>query len=184
MPEGCRALGDFHYGYYECDFVSPWTISAQNPAKAREISAWLDAMLDTAQVVEAGGAVLRLWGKLVAHGRSDLLVDALVAATAIHHGLTVATRNVRDFSRFNVRPRSVPRGALVSIWRAVEQARTASFQGQHPLDRGRGAPPRRAGRPRRRAIGSADAPGAPVVAAPLASAWAARARCNRARSNR
>ena len=29
MPPHC-ILGDFHNGYYECDFVSPWTISAQN----------------------------------------------------------------------------------------------------------------------------------------------------------
>ena len=30
VPDGCFALGHFHAGYYECDFVSPWTISAQN----------------------------------------------------------------------------------------------------------------------------------------------------------
>lgn len=29
-PEGCLALADFHGGYYECEFVSPWTLSARN----------------------------------------------------------------------------------------------------------------------------------------------------------
>jgi hypothetical protein len=29
-PDGCRSLDHFHEGYYECDFVSPWTLSAQN----------------------------------------------------------------------------------------------------------------------------------------------------------
>lgn len=30
VPTGCFALRDFHNGYYECEFVSPWTISARN----------------------------------------------------------------------------------------------------------------------------------------------------------
>lgn len=37
------------------------------------------------------------------HGRSDdLYEDAMIAATAIRHGLTVATRNVGDFRHFDV----------------------------------------------------------------------------------
>jgi predicted nucleic acid-binding protein len=36
-------------------------------------------------------------------GRSDaLLIDAMIAATALANGLTVATRNTRDFERFEV----------------------------------------------------------------------------------
>lgn len=30
VPEGCFALADFHDGYYETEFVSPWTKSACN----------------------------------------------------------------------------------------------------------------------------------------------------------
>ncbi len=30
VPDGYFALGYFHNGYYECDFVSPWTKCAQN----------------------------------------------------------------------------------------------------------------------------------------------------------
>ena len=33
---------------------------------------------------------------------ADLGLDALIAATAIVHDLTVVTRNVRDFRRFGV----------------------------------------------------------------------------------
>ena len=37
------------------------------------------------------------------HGRSDdFYEDAMVAATAIRHELTVVTRNVRDFRDFEV----------------------------------------------------------------------------------
>ena len=47
--------------------------------------------------------VFRAWARLM-HGRSDeLLEDAMIAATAQIHGLTVVTRNLRDFARFPVR---------------------------------------------------------------------------------
>jgi predicted nucleic acid-binding protein len=40
-------------------------------------------------------AVARLWGEFAA-GRTRPVVDTLLAATAIVHGLTLVTRNVRD----------------------------------------------------------------------------------------
>lgn len=47
-------------------------------------------------------AAFREWAKLM-HRQSDTLMqDALVAAVAAVHRLTVATRNVRDFERLGV----------------------------------------------------------------------------------
>jgi predicted nucleic acid-binding protein len=47
------------------------------------------------------------WAKLVADlratGRSMPIKDSLIAATALIHGLTLATRNVRDFSKAGVK---------------------------------------------------------------------------------
>ncbi len=47
------------------------------------------------------------WAKLLADlrakGRSMPVKDSLIAATALAHGLTVATRNVRDFAKAGVR---------------------------------------------------------------------------------
>jgi hypothetical protein len=40
----------------------------------------------------------------------DLLMDALIAATAAVHNLVVVTRNVRDFRRLGS-PTSIPGGA-------------------------------------------------------------------------
>ena len=44
----------------------------------------------------------REWARLM-HGRSDTITeDAMIAATATVHRLTVITRNVRDFSQLGV----------------------------------------------------------------------------------
>lgn len=43
-------------------------------------------------------AVADRWGALLAKSARPLpAIDSLMAATALHHGLTMATRNVRDF---------------------------------------------------------------------------------------
>lgn len=76
---------------------------ASDPAKAREIEAWLDELVFSITVLEASAAVYRLWAKLK-HGRSNHhLEDILIAATALHHELTIVTRNVRDFEPFGVK---------------------------------------------------------------------------------
>jgi toxin FitB len=53
-------------------------------------------------VLPVDARVCRLWAKLMHHRRPDLIPDALIAATAIIHDLTVATRNVRDFRGLHV----------------------------------------------------------------------------------
>lgn len=47
-------------------------------------------------------AAFRCWGRLMHRRSDDLIEDAMIAATAIIHGLTVVTRNVRDFEVFGV----------------------------------------------------------------------------------
>ena len=48
-------------------------------------------------------ACFRRWAKLMHCQLSTVYEDAMIAATAIVHDLTVVTRNERDFSRFDVR---------------------------------------------------------------------------------
>jgi predicted nucleic acid-binding protein len=74
----------------------------QDPVKANEIEAWAAQLERTSQVLSMDAACFREYARLM-HDRSDTLSeDAMMAATARVHGLTVSTRNERDFAHFDV----------------------------------------------------------------------------------
>ena len=74
----------------------------QDIAKAKELEAWLDMVLTSYSVLPMDAAAFREWARLM-HRMSDTLIeDAMIAATAKVHKLTVVTRNVRDFSQLGV----------------------------------------------------------------------------------
>lgn len=70
----------------------------QDAGKADEIEAWLELVAGAYNVLPMDAAAFRAWARLM-HRKSDTLYeDAMIAATAKVHGLTVATRNVADFN--------------------------------------------------------------------------------------
>ena len=73
-----------------------------NPAKAAELERWIDVILATLAVLPMDGPMFRDWARLMVHKQNELSADAMIAATARAHGLTVATRNVQDFTVFGV----------------------------------------------------------------------------------
>jgi predicted nucleic acid-binding protein len=75
----------------------------QDPLTAAAIEAWIELVADSYNVLPMDAATFRTWARLM-HGKSDTLIeDAMIAATAIVHNLTVVTRNIRDFTRLGVR---------------------------------------------------------------------------------
>ena len=75
----------------------------QDPTQAEELEVWADQVADSYNVLAMDAACFRRWAKLMHRQSSTVYEDAMIAATALVHDLTVVTRNVRDFSRFDVR---------------------------------------------------------------------------------
>ena len=73
-----------------------------DPAKANEIEVWAGNLERASQVFAMDAPCFREYARLI-HGHSSVLSeDAMIAATARVHGLTVATRNERDFEHYSI----------------------------------------------------------------------------------
>jgi predicted nucleic acid-binding protein len=74
----------------------------QDEEKARQIEAWLDRIAESFQVLPMDARAFREWARLMDGQPDQLPEDAMIAATARIHRLTVATRNTKDFQGFKV----------------------------------------------------------------------------------
>jgi predicted nucleic acid-binding protein len=90
--------------------------SASQPARRARVQAWVDGLARTFadRLLPVDDTVAVRWGRLTAQarraGRTRPAVDSLLAATALRHDLTLATRNLADFEGTGVR--------LVNPWEA------------------------------------------------------------------
>jgi len=79
-------------------------LRAKSPRRAQRLAAWLSKVEHrfAGRILPLDTDTLRLWAQLTAHsevaGRPLPVMDALIMACARRHGLTLVTRNVRDFS--------------------------------------------------------------------------------------
>jgi predicted nucleic acid-binding protein len=72
---------------------------ASDPRFAEDLAAWLDRLLRLhgQRLLPVDLAIARRWGRLSAALGQDS-ADLVIAATALEHGLTVVTRNLRHFT--------------------------------------------------------------------------------------
>ncbi len=89
-------LGELEYGIL------------QLPAGRRRtrLESWFSTGVQNLRSLDFDTATAHEWAVLLAklkrNGRSMPVKDSLIAATALTHGLTVATRNVKDFSQAGI----------------------------------------------------------------------------------
>lgn len=78
-------------------------LRGRQPSRAVGLEKWLTRVETeySGRVIPLGPAEAKCWGELSAP-QSRPIVDALIGATALVHGLTVATRNIGDFSVMGV----------------------------------------------------------------------------------
>ncbi|SAK97956.1 PilT domain-containing protein [Caballeronia calidae] len=72
--------------------------------QAATIESWLKGVLREYEenILPVSKEISELWGTICAQHPEPAL-DKLIAATAISHGLTIVTRNVRDFEKVGVK---------------------------------------------------------------------------------
>jgi toxin FitB len=74
----------------------------RNRDKALEIETWIEQIADTYNVLPMDALTFRCWARLLHRRSNALFEDAMIAATAKSHNLTVVTRNVRDFEALGI----------------------------------------------------------------------------------
>lgn len=74
----------------------------QDLGKANEIEAWLDLVTRTFNILPIDGPTFRCWARLMQRQSDTLYEDAMIAATAQIHKLTVVTWNLADFQPFGI----------------------------------------------------------------------------------
>jgi len=77
--------------------------------KRKQLERWLEVDLPARfqdRILPIGGKIADIWCSMSGQSRMKgialAVVDGLIAATAIHHGLDLVTRNVRDFAAWGV----------------------------------------------------------------------------------
>ena len=72
-------------------------LRGKNPQKAQEIERWLQSITNAlgARLLVVNHKIADVWGRMGVK-RTLPLVDSVLAATAVAHGLTLVTRNTKD----------------------------------------------------------------------------------------
>lgn len=84
-------------------------VARTDDQKGAAISRWIDRVLASFEdrILPVGISEIEIWAKLMVP-RTRPPLDTLIAATALANGLTLVTRNIRDFDGMSV--------ALVDPW--------------------------------------------------------------------
>lgn len=84
-------IGELKIGYER--------LKLRDPGRARALEYWVGVVLETfeGRILTVDGPVIDVWSRMAAPSSLPQF-DSLIAATALRHGLTVVTRNIKDFA--------------------------------------------------------------------------------------
>ena len=89
-------LGELEYGI----------LLLPSSRRKKQLELWFEKIRSTAHCLDFDSKAASSWAHLLAHlkskGHAMPIKDSLIAASAIAHNLTVATRNTRDFKNARV----------------------------------------------------------------------------------
>ena len=75
--------------------------------KRARLEQWYETVVETIECIPWDATISQRWAALVVElkrkGETVPLLDGMIAATALQHGLIVATRNTRDFQKTGVK---------------------------------------------------------------------------------
>src|ERR1044072_8213737 len=75
--------------------------------KRDRLEQWYETVVETIDCIPWDATISQRWAALVVElkrkGETMPLLDGMIAATALQHGLIVATRNTRDFQKTGVK---------------------------------------------------------------------------------
>lgn len=75
--------------------------------KRNRLEQWYETVVETIECIAWDAMISRRWAALVVElkrkGETVPLLDGMIAATALQHDLTIATRNTRDFQKTGVK---------------------------------------------------------------------------------
>lgn len=132
-----RALGEIRFGI----------LLLPRGRRRDRLERWFAEGVDKIECLPWDRAIGLRWAQLLANlrstGRAMPVKDSLIAATALSHGLTVATRNRRDFAKAGVKrvspfclacrsltktaePRVQETSTIAGAWPAPDEARRRS----------------------------------------------------------
>ena len=74
--------------------------------KRSQLDQWFETLVQTVDCIAWDATISQRWARLVVDlkrkGETMPLLDGMIAATALHHDLAIATRNTRDFRKAGV----------------------------------------------------------------------------------